>query len=339
MPVSPSVAEATTSVAGSADAISAESSTAEVVTNNTGSENKPLEMLDAVKAALAPKGSADSPEPVTQELKTDPKAGPEAKPEDVSDELTEDEQKQLSRKAQRRFRELSVGNKELGEKLKELEPKAKEFDRTNDLMVRNELSTTEVDNGFEIMALIKTQPEKALERLAPIVKSLLKATGHAELPDDLAEEVKLGAITEARARELSQTRAQATRLQGQNEANETKRAAEEKERQETAIRNTAISSAEAWNSEKAGSDPDWHLKQGRLTELVKLHVLETGKFPQSDKEARALFDEKLKIVETDLKRFIPKKAAIKPVAGDASSRSTPAPKTLLEAMQGAVAAA
>src|SRR4051812_27059953 len=131
MPDSPTVDEGTSSVPAVADVKPAESSTAEVVTQNKGVENK--SMLEAVTAALKP-GPDKSPESVTQDPNADSTTGdPEAKP-DENGGFTPEEFKQLSRNSQRRIRELANGNRSLDARVKEMEPKAQNFDRINDLM-------------------------------------------------------------------------------------------------------------------------------------------------------------------------------------------------------------
>ncbi len=330
MPDSPTAAEETSSVSVGAD-VNANSSTAVTETKLEGSENKST--LDLVKEALT--GPEKSPDSVTQDTTADSQANSAGEPEVPPSEMPEKEFKALSKEGQRRFRELSTGNRALNQKVKELEPKAQDFDRISSLMQRNSLSSEDVNSGFEIMALIKTQPEKALARLGPIVQALLKASGH-ELPEDLKVDVQSGAMSEERARELSQSRSRAARLADDNQRAEEKRAADATQRQQQETVNTAISTADAWHKEKAGSDPDWHLKQDRVVELVKLHVLETRQWPATEKEARALFDKTLSKVETELKRFVTRKPEIKHALGNASPRSTAAPKNTLEALKNAM---
>lgn len=308
-----------------------ESSTAESSTDVKGVENKSL--LETVKEALA--GSEKSPD---SELTPDPKTGSEAKAAgdkaelEDGEEVPADEMKQYSRGAQYRIRQLSAQRKAESERVKELAPKAQVFEQMASVMTRNNLTGEEVDNGFEIMAAIKSSPEKALELLAPIVKKLLATTGH-QLPDDLRAKVEAGALSEADARELSTARSRAANLSARAEQDQQTRQQQEQHRQATAVVDTAVRTADAWHAEKARTDPDWHLKQQRVLEGVELQVLKTKRFPATDKEARALFDSVLKTVEADLKNFLPKKPSIRPSSGGASPDAKPEPNTMREAME------
>lgn len=292
-------------------------------------------MLDAVKAALT--GTDKSPaSEQTQVPNVNAEANPaDAAAQEVREGFTDVEWKQLSAKTQRRIRDLAASSKDRDAKIAELQPRAENFDRISQLMQRNSLSQDEVNRGFDIMAAVKTQPEKALEMLAPLVRELLKSTGH-QLPEDLQGEVQAGRLTSDHARELSVTRARADLLGKQREASEQERAESERQRQHQQLVNTSIAAADEWHKEKATADPDWSMKQNRVVELVKLHLLETNQFPKSRDEARALFEAKLKIVNDDLKRLLPKRPEIKPAIGSASPHLKPAPKTMLEAMRGAL---
>ncbi len=311
-----------------------ESSTAE---SSAAKDVPKKSMLDAVKDALKV-GSDDSSKsdltPETNEGTAAKVAG--AKEEADDGDIPPEEMKLLTRNVQRRFHVLTASRKAAEEKAAELAPKAEAFEQVSKMMTDNGLSKEDVDSGYAVMVAIKKSPEKALEMLAPIVRKLMDATGH-KLPEDLRAEVESGAITEARARELSIARSRATHLEKSSEEKEQQRQAEETQRKTKAVVDDVVKSADAWHAERAKTDPDWHWKQQRVIDAVELQIRKTGKFPQSDKEARGLFDEVLKAVETDLKRFLPKKAAIAPVSGGASPGAKAEPKTMLEAMKQAAA--
>jgi hypothetical protein len=335
MPDSQTELEVTSSVTEGQDVKPAtESSTAESSTEQGVQKNS---MLDAVKAALA--GADKSPKsevtPESTEGTVAKAAGEDAELDEG--EIPPEEMKLLTRTVQRRFHVLTAKRKQAEQTVKDLEPRAAVFDRISDVMQRNSLTKEDVDNGFEIMAAIKTSPEKALEMLAPLVRKLLGATGH-QLSDELKARVEAGELSEADARELSTARSRASHLTATAEQNEQQRQQEAEERHATTVVNTATKTADAWHAEKAATDPDWHLKQKRVVDGVKLHILDTKQFPQTDKEARTLFEKILKEVEVDLKQFVPKKQAIKPANGNASPGAMPEPTTALEAAKQGLAA-
>jgi hypothetical protein len=285
-----------------------------------GSENK--SMLDVVKAALQRPDKSPKSEN-GQEQDADP-AQPK-KDDSGSEDLPAEEMKLLSKKAQTRFSSLANAKRDLETQVKGLSEKAEGFDRVAAIIDRNQLSPEDVNTGFEIMGLLKLDPQKALEKLSPIVKTLLAHVGY-ELPDDLKSEVDLGAITQERARELAAARMRESRNEGQR----VQREQDEQSRQlrETSTKMTGV--ADAWVAERKTSDPDWHLKQNRVTDLVKIHLLETKKLPQTEKEARDLFAAKLKLVEDEMKGLLPKAKAIVPARGDASSAATPTATSILD---------
>jgi hypothetical protein len=331
MPDSPTVDEEEVKAASVVEDDKTAEPSAATAESNKGSEQK--SMLDAVKAALT--GADKSPKSETQVPNAETVIDSEKEVDSFRKDFTDAEWKQLSSKTQRRMRDLADGSKALDVQVKELQPKAESFDRIAGLMRDNSLSQEEVDKGFDIMAAVKSQPERALELLAPLVRALLKVTGH-ELPEDLWEDVQAGRIPEARARELSTSRAKADLLGKQREQSDEQRRVDEETRQYRATVELSVKTADDWYKEKALKDPDWTLKQDRVAELVKLHVLETKTWPRTREDARKLFDEKLKIVEADIKKFRPNKQEVVPVNGDVSSRSKAVPKTMLEAMKHAV---
>lgn len=298
-------------------------------------QNKPT-MLDAVRKALAD-GSENSPKSdLTPETKTGTEATKTGEDsQTLKEEFSLEEMRQFPAKTQSRIRQLRANGKAAEDQVKELQPKAENFDRITNMMQQNQLSQQEVDDGFEIMGLMKMKPEKALEKLAPMVRKLLAATGH-QLPDDLKAEVESGALTEARARELSVARSTATHLSARVEQDAEQRKQEDESKRVRELTDTVTKTADAWHAEKAKTDPDWHLKQARVGELVELQIRRTGIFPQSDKEARTMFDEILKTVNAEMKNFIPRKQPITPQNGNASHGAKAEPTSMREAMEQAV---
>jgi len=315
--------------------VTAEPSSAEQ--NEGVVENK--SMLDAVSSALKG-GSEESPGSVTQDTEADPDANadPTTKVEGEALEpgdLNQEEMAQLSKKAQRRIRFLaSVKNEQAG-KIEGLAPKAEGFDQIVGLMQRNSLSVEDVNGGFQIMGLIKANPEEALKRLVPIVRGLLQHTGY-RLPDDLKQEVDAGAITEARARELAVTRARSTNLETQNKQAEERRQAEDNARGVRAVVGLATKTADSWQAEQAKSDPDWPLKHTRFLEKIELKLTKGGfeGYPKTQKDAVKLFEDTKKEVDDELKKFRPRAQSRTPVSGSGASSSgaKPEPKTMEEAI-------
>lgn len=296
-------------------------------------------VLDAVKAALAPQKES-SPDSETEGSKDEPKPDESKPPEEAGDEdegsdddLTEEELSRLNKKARVRIGKLLAHRDELYRENGELKPLAEQHQKLVRYVSEAGLSPEEVNTGFEVMRDLKNDPLKAFERLKPIFSQLQQMVGEV-LPEDLQSEVARGAISEAHARDLARNRSvaavsQQTLVRTRQQAQEREQAA-----QVQAHVDAVASSVTEWEKSKAKSDPDWKLKQARVTELVQLELYKRqaeGKpFPTKD-EAIGMSEAALKRVAEDFKRLAPKPREIKPSVETASTRSTAKPKSALEA--------
>ena len=330
MPESPTAVEtisAPAPISSNADVTPATPSTAEP--QNTGSKQK--SMVDVVLEASGQKpGNPPKPENSLDPAKAAGEAG------QTSEDLTPEEVAQLSLKGQLRFRHLSNENKALRQQSEVLTKKAAELDEFQAVMQKHRVSPEDAKSTFEIMGLMRTEPTEALNRLYPIVTELLKAAG-VTLPEDLQKEVDGGKLSVERAREIAAARTGQQRTQAQNQERDTQAQAEAQQRHVDAL----AGAGDAWAAEKTASDPDWPQKADRVTQLVKLHLLETREFPKTIAAARELFEAKLKTVEAELKNFMPRPKAIDPpikTAG-ASPAANAAPKTFLDVVKAAAGAA
>lgn len=293
--------------------------------------SKQKSMVDVVlEASNLKPGSAPKPENSSDPAKAAGETG------QTSEDLTPEEVAQLSLKGQLRFRHLSNENKALRQQSEVLGKKAAELDEFQGVMQKNRVSPEDAKSTFEIMGLMRTDPTEALNRLYPIVTDLLKAAG-VTLPEDLQKEVDGGKLSTERAREIAASRNNLQRSQTQIQERDSQAQAEARQRHV----DTLSSAADAWAAEKATSDPDWPRKADRVTQLVKLHLLETREYPKSVPAMRELIEAKLKTVEAELKGFMPRPAAIDPpikTAG-ASPAGTAAPKTFLDVVKAAAGSA
>lgn len=309
---------------------SAESSPAE--RDGTGS------LLDAVKAALKPEPSEKSPDSKTEGSEADKADKPDAAKakgkEAEPGELSEEDLSRLNRKTQERIKHLLAARKESEAKLADLEPKANQFDQVVRFVQEAGLSTQEVNDGFEVMRLLKRDLPGAYKRLKPIVEQLEVVLG-VQIPDDLQQAVNEGQITEAHARELSRTRSEA-RLSAHQVQERDRAASESKRREAFEANQTSVQNAVAeWEKSKAGSDLEWQHKQARVMEIVRLETLSREKadpqFAWTPDEAIKFAEAALDRVNTEFKRFMPKPKAMNPITDVAATRSEAKPKTALEA--------
>ena len=257
------------------------------------------------------------------------------KPVDA-DDPTEDELKQLNPSARKRVGQLLGQRKEAREQVealqREVEPLKTQAKVAQDLqsyVQATGLTAEDLDAGFSIMALMRTAPEQALAALMPVVQELQAKVGNV-LPADLVAEVREGRISVEHAMELSRTRAKASHVEQTLAEREQARQAQEQQRSlQTAIHSAATAVSD-WERGKATNDPDWHLKHGRIAELVELEVRRTG-FPQNAQAAVQLHQKALEAVNADMRKLRPTPRPMTMASGHASPNSVTEPKSYLEA--------
>ena len=298
---------------------------------------KPATMLDAVKAAIAPKEATPASKSTDQPAEgEDPDSTKAETPED--DTLSPEEIKALSARTQQRFSKLTKNLKAASSEIESLKPKAAEFDKI-DTYVRNAgLSPQDVAGTLEIAALLRSSPQGALARLLPIVAQLQSMTGET-LPTELQTRVDQGYLTEADAKTLAKAQA-GERLATQRATALTEDQQNEARKQEFRTLTTdTVGKVTSWEAQQATRDPDWHLKRDFIADLVKSAIDDKSRelnrpwFPNAA-EAVELSANALKTVNERVKRFGPRPTEIRPVSnGGASPRSNAVPKTMLDVVR------
>jgi hypothetical protein len=199
------------------------------------------------------------------------------------------------------------------------------------------LSIDEVNTGFEIMKNIKENPQAALEALMPYIEQMETSTGR-RLSADIQERVDEGYLDEESAREMSQLR---SREQLATEASQRAAAQAQQIQQQQQVQQHATNVSGAvseWETQWSSSDPDYKLKQPKVMEKIELYLLKNGA-PSSREHAVQIAEECRKSVNNELLQFRPRKGSVNPITGGSSPKSTPEPKSLMEAMQQGLAAA
>lgn len=322
-----------------AETSTASTSTTDVSPAAPSAAEKPAgTMLDAVKAAIAPKDAT----PASKSPDSTPADGedPDSTKADATDadEMSEEEAKALSVRAQKRFSKLTKSLKVASAEVESLKPKALEYDKI-DTFVRNAgLSPQDVAGTLEIAALLRSSPPQALARLLPIVASLQQMTGET-LPAELQQRVDQGYLTEADAKTLAKAQADARFATQRTTALTEQQQTDARNREFKELTTNTVSSVTSWEAQQAARDPDWHLKRDNVAELVELAIerktreLRRPYFPTAD-EAITLSADALKTVNDRSKRFGPRPQEIRPVLnGGASPRSTAVPKNMLDVVR------
>jgi hypothetical protein len=176
--------------------------------------------------------------------------------------------------------------------------------------------------------------------MLPIVEALQQVCGEVLTPE-LQERVRLGYLSEADARKLQKAEATVGIVSKREQDDRTAR---DRQTQHDALQrhvDTSIAAAEAWEKQQADKDPDWHLKRKEVAEQVELAIVrEANKrqkpyFPTAEETVK-LSAEAKKTVEERLKRFSKSPTEIRPTTPSASTRSKPAAKNTLDAINNAL---
>jgi hypothetical protein len=209
---------------------------------------------------------------------------------------------------------------------------ATQFNQVLQYMAHNNLTSSEVEKGVEIMALMKNNPLAALEALRPHYDGLRQFAGEA-LPQDIAHKVQEGFIDRETAVELAKQRNQAAFLAQQQQRqqlqqNEYLQAQHHQQHVET-IANTVNS----WEAQVKTRDPDYSHKSSLINDRVR--VLLTQYQPRTPQEAVQLAEKAYADVNSSLGGLSPRRQPMRSVGSSASlaSNATRAPRTLLEAAQ------
>ncbi|MBO4228018.1 hypothetical protein [Bradyrhizobium neotropicale] len=309
--------------------------------DSSNAEGAKDDLLTRVKDALdkskekspasdEPGSNSDEPPPADAKKEGEEEAG-------ESDDLTKEDLARLKPKTRKRLDALSQQVTDRDVKIADLSPKAEKFDQIQRFVDDAGLTKDDVNTGFDVMRNLKNDPFKAYEQLRPIMDQLESIVG-VRLPEDLQQGVQRGQLTEAHARELARSRSQAA-VTGQQLQRTTQRQEADRQRQEieTQVDDVAKAVTE-WENTAGKGDPDWKLKQPRITDLVEIEVMRRqaknpGYFP-SKEEAIEISKKALERVEAELKALRPSRRAVSttPSADAGSTRTTAAaPKTMLEA--------
>lgn len=261
--------------------------------------------------------------------KTDEAAPPEKTPEEVAKEEEAADAKLPFHKHPRwqkikgerdQFKQKST---EFEAKLAEVAPKAEQLDRIGTFMRENELTAEEVQKGFEIMALMKHNPQAALERLMPHLEVLELASGR-KLPKDLQERVDAGEVTPDIAHEAARARMEAAAARSRVERTE-QVIQQDRAREASMAMKTAV---DGWENSVKASDPDYSHIQSFVIDRIR--VLMAQQSPRTPDEAVALAKRAYEDVKASMRRVLPPRTQTRPMTSDKSSTTAAAVPTNLE---------
>lgn len=318
----------------------------------------PKTLAEAIEKALD--GEAEPEDPEAKAPVPDPKPADTAAPADApkepqsepdkvpDDDPTDDELKAMRPGARRRVTELlsqrNTARRERDDfagKLQAAEADATNYREVTAFMAQARLEPAEVRELFDIGAKLKSadpkQLNEALSILLPLTTGLLELTGRA-VPADLKSKVDAGEMTEEIARQMARDRATA-RMAQQTTQRVTSEVAQQQRRAQQTNYQTAISGAvDSWVQGIRKTDLDFDRKSQAMEDAAYAILMRRGP-PQSPEQAVEYAKEAYARVNANFRAAAPRPVATRPSpSGSSGNRSglTPAPKTLEEAILGAM---
>ena len=322
---------------------------------NSSNSESPTEELSTFDVAMkALKGEDDdtggkSDDNSDNEDGKEPDADPDKKGDEEGDKKSEDEfedftaeeRANLKKATTERFDKLKglyhnqkEEVKTLTARLEETQVDADNYRQFTGFLEQNRMSQDEANDLFNIGALMKNDPVRALEAITPHYQKLLHMTGNV-MPDDLKQQVDQGFITQSHAQELSRLRAtgQTNHLISQEQQQHQQRQNQIKQQTDhiNGIQNTITDWERKWSS----SDPDYAQKKDRVLERVELMLARAGRdgsLPKTADDAVKLAMEAKKHVETEMRQYAPRQK-VNTVDGGKTSVNMPEPQNTADVIR------
>lgn len=210
--------------------------------------------------------------------------------------------------------------KEVQDKLKATEPVVAKFREIETYCESNRISEQQRNEALQFVALMNTDPAKAITALRSTIEKLETATGE-RLPADLQADVDSGVIPVERAKEISLLRAEKQGMAYRGQQEQVTR----QQQQHTAN----VNALSAWEANQSKIDTAW----GDKRELIeaKFIALCQAKYPATEQEIIATAEKAKQAVDASLCKFAPPKPVKKVLNSHGSASSaTNKPKTMRE---------
>lgn len=329
--------------------VSASDSSTDTLSGETDSgdgEQTPQDIEREFREAVtkAAEGDADSED-------TDPENKPKADSEEKADadkddakadkKDADDEQddENLPFGKHPRWKQVLSQRDEARAQAEQLERPARQFEQIQQFMQSSDLTPQEVSDGFQVMALMKSDPAAARERLAEYLRSMDEFVGNV-LPDDLQDAVDEGRITEDYAKQLVRSRNESAfeRERAGNvvrQSQEQLQLAQQREQQQQVqqIAQQQQNAVRSWEQDLAKRDPDYPQLQQWVAKELKLALL-NGR-PQTSDEAVQMAQKAYDDVKASMQNLLPRRQTSRgPRSADtrAGTGAQPQPQTLQEAV-------
>lgn len=220
---------------------------------------------------------------------------------------------------------------ELLRQKKHFEVDARRYQNVQSFLDNNNLSAEEAADGLSIMALAKTNPAQAWERMKPFVQQVLQLAGEV-LPDDLAQRVHSGEMSEQVALELSRNRSKALSL----ESSQSFRAQQEERQRQQAQQMELYNTAVDWEKDRRAKDPNFDAKYELLQKELAYIQYREGK-PTTKEGVLAQLKKAYEAAIPSVQAPIAPKKPIRSMGGQIAGKTMPTkPQSTLDIIQNVV---
>lgn len=322
------------------DTAEAEQSLQDVITEAAGGNNEDsdYEAEDSEQAAeegQAPKGETPEGDAKAED---DAKAETESQTEDEED--TGEDVEEGQKIPYQRFKKVIDQRNEWKEKTQTLEQERdqykqghEQFQSLQSFMQESKLTNEDVAETLHIAGLFNSDPKQAAALLEKKLQTLHRLTGDV-LPEDLQEQVEVGEISEARAKEIAELRVSNARTQQQYQELTQAQQQEQMQRQQQQVRSAMATAADTAQQELVNSDPDYERKAPWVRK--ELQLLIQAEKPQTAEDAARLVKQAHSNVTKELAKLAPK-PQVRPgpssAQGRGSSNATREPSSMADAIR------
>lgn len=294
--------------------------------------------FDVIMNAIKPKSEDEGENDIESEDKdnlseneADTSKDSVTKGEEGDDEPSVDELKAWKPKTRERFEKLQAKYRDASERLDKAETEAGLYRQFTDFLDTNGVTQDEANELFNIGAMMKNNPFKALELIAPYYNSLLEVTGNV-LPPDLKQQVNAGYMTQAAAVELSRARAQGRVIPAIQQQVQQRQEIRQQGQNHAAMTGAIASWEQNWSK----SDPDYNVKKDRVLDRLELTLARAARnnaLPNTVEQAVALAEKVRKEVETEFRSNQPRRPVTTVDGGNVKSTHLPEPKNTLDVIR------
>lgn len=189
-------------------------------------------------------------------------------------ELTPEEEAKLPFHKHPRWQEMVAQRNDARTRAAELEEPARQFGMVQEFMSKNQLTPPEMADGFTVMALMRNEPAKAIPILEDYLGQLKLLTGQV-LPADLQAQVDSGAITDAAAKELADSRLKLAKTTVESTRNAEIASVNAAQN----ARTQSANAVNAWEVQTRSNDPDYDRKKPFIRDAILAQTAGLGRIP------------------------------------------------------------